>query len=44
MTEEFREDIRAALRKHGQDLEPDDLREVAADLEDEADRWEAMVV
>lgn len=44
MTEEFRDEVRAALKRHGQDLEADDLRELAGDLETEADRWEQMVV
>lgn len=41
---DFREDVRAAIRKHGQDLDGDDLRELARDLEDTADRWDSLEV
>lgn len=37
---EFREDVKAAIRKH--DPGADDLRDLAADLEDTAARYEAL--
>lgn len=42
--EEFREGVRALLRQHGQDLDADDLRAVATDLETTADKWEGIDV
>lgn len=40
--EEVREEIRRAIRRHEDDLDSDDLREIASDLESTADRWEAL--
>lgn len=40
MNEEFREDVRQVVHKHSMDLSPDDLREMASRLEQEADRRE----
>lgn len=44
MSEEFRDEVRAAVRRHADDLEADDLRSLADDLRDEADRWEGMLI
>jgi hypothetical protein len=44
MTEEFRNEVRTAIRRHADELDADDLRSLAADLEEEADRWEGMVI
>lgn len=42
--EPFREAVRQAIRRHESDLDPDDLRAVAADLETTAERWEGVAV
>lgn len=42
--EEFREDIRKAIRRHGADLDAEDLRNVATDLESTADNWDGVEV
>lgn len=41
---EAREAFKAALRQHAQDLDADDLRSIAADLERTADKWEASAL
>ena len=38
--EDFRSDIREVFKRH--DLDHEDLRELAADLETLADEWETM--
>lgn len=43
-SEEFREDVRAAIRRHGADLDADELRSVADDLMETADDWEGIHV
>lgn len=40
MKEAFRQDLKDVVAKHSMDLSPDDLREAAARLEDEAQRRE----
>jgi len=37
---EFRDEIRVAVKRHAADLDAEDLRDLAADLHDQADRWE----
>lgn len=44
MTEEFRDEIRASIRRHGQDLDADDLRDLAGDLEKTAENWDGVEV
>lgn len=41
---DFRDDFRDLIRKHGQDLDGDDLRELADDLKTLADEWDSMEV
>jgi hypothetical protein len=41
---EFRDEINEALRRHAGDLDAEDLREVASDLHDTADKWEASML
>jgi hypothetical protein len=40
--EEFRDELNRVLRRYAGDLEPDDLRQLAADLDERADKVEAM--
>ncbi len=40
MTNELREDIKAAVRSH--DADASDLRAIASDLEELADKWDAI--
>lgn len=40
MNEAFRDDLKEVVQKHSMDLSPDDLREAADRLEDEAERRE----
>ncbi|GAA1280325.1 MULTISPECIES: hypothetical protein [Actinomycetes] len=42
--EKFREEVRSAIRRHEQDLDADDLREIAKDLEQTADNWEGVAI
>ena len=42
--EEFRDAVRSAIRRFEQDLEADDLRSLAEDLEKTADNWESVEV
>ena len=42
--EEFRDAVRSAIRRFEQDLEADDLRSLAKDLEKTADNWESVEV
>jgi len=37
---EFRAEIRTAVKRHAADLDAEDLRELASDLQAQADRWE----
>ncbi|SEH60719.1 hypothetical protein SAMN05192561_11232 [Halopenitus malekzadehii] len=39
-----REEINAVIRRHESDLDPDDLREIAHDLETTAERWEGIAL
>jgi hypothetical protein len=39
---EFRDDIRDVVKRHSADLDADDLRDLAADLEAQADRWDNL--
>lgn len=39
---EFREDLRELVKRHSGDLEAEDLRDAATDLEQTADQWEAI--
>lgn len=41
---EARDAFEAALRQHAQDLDADDLRAIAQDLERTADKWEASAL
>jgi len=41
---EFRDELRSLLKKHGADMEPDDLRSVADDLRATAENWEGVEV
>ncbi|WP_255170051.1 hypothetical protein [Natrononativus amylolyticus] len=43
-SEEFRDDVRSAIRRHEQNLEAEDLREIAQDLKLTADNWEQVAV
>ena len=44
MSEEFRDDLREVVKRHAGDLDADDLRSAAADLEQTADNWEGMAL
>lgn len=44
MSEEFRDDLREVVKRHAGDLDADDLRAAAADLERTADNWEGMAI
>lgn len=39
---EFRDELKQVVRRHAGDLDPDDLREAASDLETTAERWEEV--
>jgi len=39
-----REEFRAVLRRHEAELDADDLRDIAADLEKTADNWEGIAL
>lgn len=39
-----REEIRRAIRRHEDNLDADDLREIATDLEETAENWEAIAL
>jgi len=39
---EFRDDLRALVKRHSGDLDADDLREAAADLDATAKAWEGI--
>lgn len=42
MSEQFRDELREVVKRHAGDLDADDLRSAAGDLEQTADNWEAM--
>lgn len=42
MTEQFRADVRDVLKRHSADLDADDLRALADDLEATAAEWEGV--
>lgn len=44
MSEEFRDDLREVVKRHAGDLDADDLRAAATDLEQTADNWDGMVL
>lgn len=39
---EFREGLRELVKRHSGDLDAEDLREAAIDLEQTAEQWEAI--
>jgi hypothetical protein len=39
---EFRDEVRDVVKRHAADLDAEDLRDLAADLQTEADRWEGL--
>ena len=39
-----REEFRAVIRRHEADLDAEDLRDIAADLEETADNWEGIAL
>jgi len=39
---EFRDDLRELVKRHSGELEPEDLRAAAADLDATADAWEGI--
>lgn len=41
-TSEAREELKQVIRRHEADLDADDLRKIASDLESTAERWEAI--
>lgn len=39
-----REEMRAVIRRHENELDPDDLRDMAEDLKETADNWEGIAL
>lgn len=44
MSNEFRDDLREVVKRHSMELSPDDLRNAAQALEEEASRREEMSI
>lgn len=42
MSEEFRDDVEEVIRRHAADLDADDLRTLATDINDIADKWDGV--
>lgn len=42
VSDEARDELFAVVKRHSDDLAPEDLRALASDLEQTADKWEAM--
>lgn len=43
MSEEARDEIRDVIKRHAADLDADDLRAIAQDIDNTADKWEVAL-